>query len=302
MKRVLTYLLFAVELFCVPARGQVSSDGSLKEIRDLLYVDKVEVKNDSLQRLNVVLPSEGDDFPLLIWIGGGAWSYVNRDMEMDLGRRFASRGIAFASVGHRLSSAVWKDPTLESGIKHPEHVKDVASAFRWLYERASRFGYDRDKIFVGGYSSGGHLAALLGMDSTYLNEVSLSPSNIRGMIPIAGAYDILDYYEGFLNSETNSSMAETHVKAVFGETKNDFLAASPTEYTLHLSIPMLLISENNTYNYTRLFEDKLRATGYRDFQVLHIHRMEHGELWKHLSYDTKSVYRDFIINFIKISS
>ena len=302
MKRIVFYLTLAIKFICISAQGQIASKESFKEINDLLYANKSEIKNDSLQRLNLILPSKDNDFPLLIWIGGGAWSYVNRDMEMDLGRKVAAKGIAFASVGHRLSSAVWKDSTLRNGIKHPEHIKDVASAFKWLYERASEFGYSQDKIFVGGFSSGGHLTALLGMDSTYLSAVGLSPSNMRGMIPIAGAYDIVNYYEVFLNSQTSSSMADTHVKAVFGETKDDFLKASPTQHTKKLSIPILLISEETTYEYTKLFEDKLRAIDYKDFQTLHIHRIGHGELWKHLSYDEESMYRDFIISFIKMNS
>lgn len=140
------------------------------------------------------------------------------------------------------------------------------------------------------------------MDSSYLKDVRLSPDKIKGIIPIAGAYDILNYYKVFLNSESSSSMAETHVKAVFGETEKDFIAASPTEYIDDLAIPMLLISENNTYNYTKIFEDKIRTTGYRNFQVLHIHHMGHGELWKHLSYDDNSIYRDFIVHFIRTNS
>lgn len=282
--------------------GQIASKKSFKEISGILYAEESKIENGSLQRLNIILPVDSKDYTLLMWIGGGAWSYVNRDMEMDLGRKFAAEGIAFASIGHRLSPAIWRDTTLKEGVRHPEHIKDVAAAFKWLYDNASNFGYRPDRIFVGGYSSGAHLTTLLGMDDTYLKEVGLSPEKIRGIIPIAGAYDILSYYKVFLNSETNSSMADTHVKAVFGETEKDFIRASPTEYISNLSVPMLLISENNTYNYTKIFEDKIRAAEYRNFQVLHIHRMGHGELWKHLSYDENSIYRNFIINFIKTNS
>ena len=300
MKLAQFLLMLGTVFICIHAHGQIASKNSIREIHNLLYVDKEAVENDSLQRLNIILPTDLIDFSLLIWIGGGAWSYVNRNMEMDLGRRIAANGIAFVSVGHRLSSAIWKDSTLNSGIKHPEHIKDVASAFKWLYEQAPEYGYRKDNIFVGGFSSGAHLTALLSMDSTYLNEVRLSPSNIKGIVPISGAYDILNYYEVFLNSETNSSMAETHVKAVFGETKNDFLRASPTEYTRNFSIPMLLISDKDIYEYSKILEDKLLAAEYRDFQVLHIYSMGHSQLWKHLSYDKNSIYRDFIINFIKL--
>ena len=284
------------------SNGQITSGKSFKETYDILYVEESKIENDSLQRLNIILPVGNKDYPLLIWIGGGAWSYVNRNMEMDLGRKFAENEIAFASIGHRLGPAIWKDSTLNHGVRHPAHIKDVASALKWLYDNASDFGYNQDKIFVGGFSSGAHLTALLAMDSSYLKDVGLSPDKIKGIIPIAGAYDILNYYKVFLNSETGSSMAETHVKAVFGETGKDFIAASPTEYIADLAIPMLLISENNTYNYTKIFEDKIRATEYRDFQVLHIHHMGHGELWKHLSYDENSIYRDFIVHFIRTNS
>jgi hypothetical protein len=279
--------------------GQTLSGKSFKEANDILYVEKSKIENDSLQRLNIILPVGSKDYPLLIWIGGGAWSYVNRNMEMDLGRKFAEKEIAFASIGHRLSSAIWKDTTLSHGVRHPAHIRDVAAAFKWLYDNASNFEYRKDRIFVGGFSSGAHLAALLAMDGSYLKEVGLSPDKIKGIIPIAGAYDILNYYNVFLNSETNNAMADTHVKAVFGETENDFIAASPTSFINNLSTPMLLLSENNTYNYTKIFEDKIRATSYRNFQVIHVHRMGHGELWKHLSYDENSIYRDFIVNFIK---
>jgi len=297
MKIILLMVLFGLAVS--HTNGQITYGKSLKETNDILYVEGSKIENDSLQRLNIILPVGSSDYPLLIWIGGGAWSYVNRNMEMDLGRKFAEQQIAFASIGHRLSSAIWKDSTLTHGVRHPEHIKDVAAAFKWLYDHASNFGYSQNLIFVGGFSSGAHLTALHAMDKSYLKEVGLSTDKIKGIIPIAGAYDILDYYKVFLNSESNSSMADTHVKAVFGETEHDFIAASPTEYINNLSTPMLLLSENNTYNYTKIFEDKIRTTKYRNFQVIHIHRMGHGELWRDLSYDENSVYRDFIVNFIK---
>ena len=270
-----------------------------KEINNILYVEKSNVEEDTLQRLNLVLPEKILNAPIVIWIGGGAWSYVNRNMEMDLGRRFAKEGIAFASIGHRLSAATWKIPTQTSGVKHPAHVKDLALAFKWIYDHASTYGYSREKIYVGGFSSGAHLTALLAMDPRYLGEMGLPGNTIKGIGPIAGAYDILDYYNAFLNSKEHSAMAETHVKAVFGETEKDMVDASPTSYIDGFKIPMLLISENSTYGYTTLFEDKLRNSGYRNFQVLHLNAMGHGELWRNLSYEDKSIYRDYIVSFVK---
>ncbi|MGB1242989.1 MAG: alpha/beta hydrolase fold domain-containing protein [Chitinophagales bacterium] len=276
--------------------SQPTSLDEIKEVNDILYVDADLVENDSLQRLNLVLPAQVDSFPLLVWIGGGAWSYVNRNMEMNIANRFAEEGIAVASVGHRLSSAVWKDSTLNKGIQHPKHIEDVAAAFAWLYEHASDYGYDTSKIFLGGFSSGGHLAALLSMDEQYLEKWDLSLDKIQGVIPISGTYDVSNYHEVFLKG-SKSELADLHVKAVFGDTEAGFEVASPTSYVEEMSVPMLLISENNTFKYAAIFEDKIRETDFRDFQALHIHKIGHGTLWKNLA-EEQSVYRSFIVDFI----
>ena len=101
---------------------------ALTEHHDLLYVPTDAVEADSVQRLNLVLPTDVEQPPLLLWIGGGAWSYVNRAMEMDIARRMAAEGMAVASVGHRLSAAVWQNPALDEGVQHPAHIEDIASA------------------------------------------------------------------------------------------------------------------------------------------------------------------------------
>lgn len=295
MKNIFCLFVFFL-LLTNSAFSQKTNLSEIEEINNLSYVEIPDAENDSLQMLNLVLPASRDGYPLLIWIGGGAWSYGDRNMEMGIAKKMAEEGVAVASVGHRLSPAVWKDSTLIEGIQHPKHIEDIAMAFDWLYRHATEYGYDKNQIFVGGYSSGGHLAALLGLDLQYLGKYGLSSKNIKGIIPMAGAYDISQYHQVFLNG-TRKELADLHVKAVFGDTESDFVAASPTNYLDQLSVPILLISENNTYNYTKIFEDKIRATGFRDFQVLHIHSLGHGGLWKNLAADD-SVYRDFIVDFI----
>ena len=267
------------------------------EIDDIQYYDGPDLDTAN-HKLNLVMPKDVEKPILFVWIGGGAWSYVNRDMEMDVARKFAEKGIAVASVGHRLSPATWKDSSLNTGIQHPEHIKDVARAIKYLYTHAGQYGYSDSKIFVGGYSSGAHLAALIAMDGQYLQKEGISKNLIRGVIPIAGTYDILHYYQ-VLAEGSGSAFADNHVGSVFGLTMKDFEQASPTSYIDSLSAPMLLISETNTFKYTNLFEDRLRDIAYDSLEVLHIHRLSHGALWKHLSYAEQSIYRDVIFDFIK---
>lgn len=277
--------------------AQTEKPSEFREIKDIPYVENARAKDESLQKLNLVIPKNIKKPPLFLWIGGGAWSYVDRNKEMDLARKFATEGIAVASVGHRLSSATWQDPKLVTDIKHPQHIEDIASAFAWLHKNAEKYGYDSENIFVGGYSSGGHLAALLSLDEKYLSAHGLSLKYIKGVVPIAGAYDIENYHQAFKNG-TRKELAELHVEAVFGEI-DGFKAASPTSYVKNLQIPMLLISERNTFNYTKIFEDTLRETNSKKFEVLHVRDLDHAGLWKDLSLNEDSGYRKKIVKFIK---
>ena len=289
-------LILSLILCCELVYGQTSIH-EYTEVDDIQYYDGIDLDTAN-HKLNLVIPKGVEKPILFVWIGGGAWSYVNRDMEMDMARKFAEKGIAVASIGHRLSPATWKDSSLNTGIQHPEHIRDVARAIKYLYTHAGQYGYSDSKIFVGGYSSGAHLAALIAMDGQYLQKEGLSKDQIRGVIPVAGTYDILHYYQ-VLAQGSGSAFADNHVGSVFGLTMQDFEQASPTRYIDSLSAPMLLISETNTFKYTNLFEDRLREIEYDQLEVIHIHRLSHGDLWKNLSYAEQSIYRDVIVDFIK---
>ncbi|MEM9234733.1 MAG: alpha/beta hydrolase, partial [Pseudomonadota bacterium] len=221
---------------------------------DLPYASEDD-PND-LQRLNLIVPERDEAMPLLIWIGGGAWSYVDRHQEMNLVQKIADSGIVVASVGHRLSPATWQDPTKTEGVQHPAHIEDIAAATGWLLLHSDEYKIDRNRVYVGGFSSGAHLAALLVSDPKYLLENGFSTDDIHGVIAFGGAYDIPDYHRAFAEG-SRPHFAVEHVEAVFGSDREGMIAASPITYAEDLVTPMLLVSDRNTYNYTRLYEDAL---------------------------------------------
>ncbi len=71
-----TYLLILMGFCCLPLdlHAQTNEAENLLELTDLLYVDELQVANDTLQRLNLVGPEGVEDMPLFVWIGGGAWA------------------------------------------------------------------------------------------------------------------------------------------------------------------------------------------------------------------------------------
>ncbi|MBM1105024.1 alpha/beta hydrolase [Aurantibacter crassamenti] len=284
-------------MFSYVSIGQTTKTYELLEFPNLSYLEQSEIANDSLQKLNLIIPQGVDNYPLFIWIGGGAWSYGDKNQEMDFAKLLAKRGMAVASIGHRLSPAIWRDSTLKTGITHPKHIEDIAASVKWLHDNAKLYGYNKKKIFIGGYSSGAHLAALISLDSSYLSKYGLNTTIFKGVVPISGTYDINNYYKVFLNGNS-PELAEHHVKAVFGNDVTNYTQASPVNYLENLSFPMLLMCDNNLYNYTNLFEDKIRETNFREVQVVYAYNLTHGELWKNLSYADTSIYRELIIDFI----
>jgi acetyl esterase/lipase len=120
-------------------------DGA-RVFRDLEYVTNGHPR----QQLDVYLPAGGTNWPLLVWIHGGAWLEGSKENPPAL--RFLRDGYAVASVNYRLSQHAL----------FPAQLQDCKAAIRWLRAHAKRFGYDAEHLGVWGSSAGGHLVALLG--------------------------------------------------------------------------------------------------------------------------------------------
>lgn len=303
-KLLKSFSLFLFLLFLFEGQKQLNAQGlstakktyELKEISNVPYYEKSSPLNSDLTQLNLIIPQGAKNPPVFIWVGGGAWAYVNRNQEMDLCRHLAKQGILMISVGHRLSPALLFEPKRTEGVQHPAHIKDLAQAFRWVYDHAEEYDYDQKNIFVGGFSSGAHLAALLAADGRYLEQQNLSTQNIKAIIPIGGGYDIVHYQASQFKEDP--TMIERHIHPVFGTTEAAFIDASPTSYLDHFDTPMLMLSESETYEYSVIFEQALKAKGIGNYQVLNCHDETHASLWKKLSWEENCIQRDFIIAYI----
>lgn len=223
-----------------------------RTVMDLAYYEGADF-DDRRHRLNLVLPAQGAPRATVLWIHGGAWAAGDRSREMTLAQGLADQGIAVAVMSYRLSPGRWMSERLpDEGVQHPEHVRDVARAFAWLWNNAADHGLDRDTLFVSGYSAGGHLSALLAMDESYLTEQGLDGDAVRGAIPVAGAYDIENYYE-LIREGLGEEVAVGHVLGVFGP-REGHAAASPASYLDGYDTPTLIISEGESAIYTQHFE------------------------------------------------
>lgn len=286
---------FALSLLGDAFISSASADG-LSETLDLAYYEGADF-SDEKHRLDLIIPTDRPVTATMLWIHGGAWAFGDRKNDLDLARAFAREGIAVASMSYRLSRGDWRGEEFPStGVQHPEHVNDVARAFAWLHANAENYGLDNSKLIVSGFSAGGHLSALLAMDEQYLEANDLSTSNIIAAIPVAGGYDLEGYYVA-IEEGLGEEIAIGHVLGVFGP-REKLPDASPLTYLSDATIPMLVLTEAETADYTRVFDEAVRDMGKTDLIRFSYYDEEtHASLLASLSAED-SPARDEMIAYI----
>jgi acetyl esterase/lipase len=151
--------------------------------RDLTYYEGEEADR-AKHRLDLYLPKDRKDFPVVLFVHGGAWTIGDKNdfgAYETLGKMFARHGIGAAVANYRLSPKVM----------HPEHVKDVARAFAWVRKHVREYGGRPDQLFACGHSAGGHLVSLLATDDRYLKAEGLALADVKGVMAISGVYVVL---------------------------------------------------------------------------------------------------------------
>jgi acetyl esterase/lipase len=116
-------------------------------------------------------------YPLLVWFHGGALTggAKSSSVSVQVAQSLAARGIGVVLVEYRLSPKA----------KFPAYVQDCAQGVRWAVEHAAALKA-QPKVYVGGHSAGGYLAAILCADSRYLAEAEVKPAQVGGFISMSG--------------------------------------------------------------------------------------------------------------------
>jgi len=154
----------------------------VEKIRDISYFSGPSA-DDSRHRLDLYLPKGMSDYPVVVLVHGGAWCTGDNchfGLIASVGEFLARNGIGAVLPNYRLSP----------GIKHPEHIKDVARSVAWARKHMGEYGAASDRLFLVGHSAGGHLVSLLASDERYLEAEGMRISDIKGVISVSGVYEI----------------------------------------------------------------------------------------------------------------
>lgn len=129
------------------------------------------------QLLDVYRPrAKPSSASVIVFLYGGRWTSGTRRDYAALAGALTSRGWVVVIPDYRLYPEV----------RFPAWIDDGAKAVRWTFGNISRFGGDTTRVFVIGHSAGGHTAALLALDETYLRSAGVRPGSVRGFVSIAG--------------------------------------------------------------------------------------------------------------------
>jgi acetyl esterase/lipase len=141
------FLALAVVLVSAEAYPQSLAEEDITLHRDVVFatVDGHELKLDIAVPKYLKAPA-----PAIVDIPGGAWRTIRKSAEDAL--FYAQYGFVGVSITHRTSDVA----------VFPAAVHDCKTAIRWLRAHAKEYDIDPARIGVTGFSSGGHLAALLG--------------------------------------------------------------------------------------------------------------------------------------------
>lgn len=125
--------------------------------------------------------------PVLVFIHGGYWQMRSREQFSFIARGPLAHGIHVALPGY----------TLVPGITLNGIVDEIRAAITWVAEHAEHHGGDPQKIYLAGWSAGGHLTAM-----------ALGHPAVKGGLAISGIYDLEPVRLSYLNDKLGLDQAE----------------------------------------------------------------------------------------------
>ena len=213
--------------------AEAYSATALKLSREVQRTTKVELDVayglEAEQRLDLYFPKESSSspVPVLLFMHGGGWARGYKEWMGFMAPAITCLPAIFISVGYRLAPRA----------KFPDQPEDCWEALKWVYQNIKHYGGDCNKLFIGGHSSGGHLAALLTLQRDAAKSHGLPEDVIKGCFPISGVFD--------LPSGNPLSVAD------FLRTPEEAVIASPTHYVAGNRTPFLITVGENDHPFVR---------------------------------------------------
>ncbi len=189
-------------------------------------------------------------------IHGGGWANRSREDMTSISRDLAERGYAVMNLDYRFAPR----------YTYPAQLEDLQQARKWLAANAGRYQLDLDRVNAWGYSSGAHLAALLGSleKSSAMDQEQKMP-RLRAVVAGGIPADLRQY--------SNSPIVMRFMGGALDDMPARYAEASPLYHVSADDPPVflyhgkldVLVSEDQSLDYY----DALKAAGVETELYLH---------------------------------
>jgi acetyl esterase/lipase len=177
--------------------------------------------SDYWQRLDVYLPTAilQSSLPVFSFLPGGAWINGCKEWLAFMAPVLTSVPAVFVALSYRHAPAA----------KFPAQLEDTVEGLAWVHRNIVRWGGDAKRVYLGGHSAGGHLAALATLRRDALAARELPLDFIRACLPISAPFDLM----------SDDSVRRQKV-AAFLEHPEDVTAASPIAHVEGNRTPFII--------------------------------------------------------------
>jgi acetyl esterase/lipase len=187
-------------------------------------------------------PKGKGPFPGIVFIHGGGWRGGTRMQLLRQAEYMAERGMVGMAIEYRLAPA----------HPFPAALEDSKAAVVWLREHAKDYNVDKSKIAAVGSSAGGHLSAMLGVESASGHD---GKADVQAVVAFNGIFDFEAMQPSTMVSDFLSKPCEENLKVC--------KEASPIDHVQPSEPPFLILhgtaDKTAPFSQAQAFVAKLKA-------------------------------------------
>lgn len=246
-------------------------------------------------KLDIYWPkNKTDKMPVMVWFHGGAWRTGDQCNDMSYMKNtiaeILNNGFILASVDYRNSTQ----------SKFPQIVQDCNQGLEYLYQHATEYGIDKNRIGVIGFSAGAHLICLATLAHNNNVKSFIAPGQkqsftIKAVVDFYGPIDLISHTKPEEAFDAYSPIANLLGHTAF-ERPDLARIASPVSYVDKKDPPFLIINgeKDDAVHFTqsKLLGSYLSLSGVPNEVIIVKDAPHYGE-----AFDVESV-RSRVISFI----
>jgi hypothetical protein len=225
-----------------------------------IQYDSIENVDKNLLSLDIYKPNNISSLaPVVVYVHGGSWRVGDKSSVRLKPEFFTKQGYILISVNYRLSPNP-PDTNLVDAVRFPDHPRDIAKAISWVYKNIHFYGGDKNRIGLTGHSAGGHIAAVVATNPSFLLSFGVPVK-----VPCVCMYDAAAYNIPRLVAFNNTYSAS--IKNAMGNDPDLWDDASPAlqiRNNPYIGEWVLFSQEKGRtlYDEAVLMQDTLKNNGY----------------------------------------